>query len=98
VPVEQTIPPTLIEVRGTALKPVSNGHLGVEITVTPGASGWPPDQELNQLLLELFHQVGFLGWVGTVNKRFISEETLSPDLPPENPTEVFPAVEDEPTP
>jgi hypothetical protein len=94
----QITPPTLVEVKGTATKQVSNGTLEIEISVTPGATGWPSDAELNYYLLELFTTVAAVGWVGTVGKQYVSAESLVPDPPPEpEPIEPPPGPEPAPT-
>lgn len=85
MPIEQTTGPDLVEVAGIADKAVSTGYLRIEISITGGASGFPPDEELDPILLGLFNAVGYEGWVGTVSKRYVSTNTIAP-----NPTEPTP--------
>lgn len=79
MPIIETTPPHLVDVRGEAVKPTSTGDLVVSIVVTPGASGWPPGEELSAALLELFTVVARAGWVGSVGLQYASAQTLRPD-------------------
>lgn len=83
MPVVQITPPTLTEVQGFASKSVSTGYLNIEIRVTAGAGDWPPTDELNYYLLELFTVVASKGWVGSVSKQYVSAESIVPDPAPE---------------
>lgn len=82
MPVEQTTEPVLTEVTGHAEKQVSIGILTIDIRIAGDpANGWPPADELDLALLELFNAVGYEGWVGTVSKRYLSSSTLAPNPP-----------------
>ncbi|MBA3907102.1 MAG: hypothetical protein H0X35_10525 [Pseudonocardiales bacterium] len=92
MPIIVTNPPALVEVRGAANKQTASGDLNVSIVVTEGAGGWPPMAELQAALLELFSLTATAGWVGTLQLRYESGQTLHPDLP------VEPEPEPEPEP
>lgn len=85
MPIIVTNPPALVEVRGRANKQTASGDLNVSIVVTEGAGGWPPLEELQAALLELFSLTATAGWVGTLQLRYESGQTLHPDLPDPEP-------------
>jgi hypothetical protein len=97
VPIIVTNPPALVEVRGNANKATPSGDLNVSIVVTEGAGGWPPMPELQAALLELFSLTATAGWVGTLQLRYESGQTLHPDLPEPDP-DPEPDPEPEPEP
>ncbi|OKI45102.1 hypothetical protein [Micromonospora sp. CB01531] len=94
MPVEQRTDPTLVSAGGFAMKAVSNGVLQATIRIDGDpAMGFPPDDELTAILLELFAAVGAVGWSGSVTKNYSSSHTIfadavappAPDEPPAEP-------------
>ena len=83
MPVEHTTEPILSAVSGQARKAVSNGVLTIRIAIEGDpANGYPPEDELNRALVELFHAVGYEGWIGSVSKQYLSTATYAPNPAP----------------
>lgn len=96
MPIIENNPPFLVEVRGSANKVTPSGDLQVSIVVAPGINGWPPMNELQAALLELFSATAAAGWVGALQLKYESGQTLFPDPEPEPEPDPEPEPEPEP--